>query len=51
MDSTNEHFTYPWIVNSSIHVQLDELVKFIQFSKIQNQNRKNTIVAFLHPHS
>ena len=25
MDSTNEQFTYPWIVNSSIHVQLDEL--------------------------
>ena len=29
MDNANEHFTYPWIVNSSIHVQLDELVKFI----------------------
>ena len=26
MDSANKHFTYPWIVNSSIHVQLDELV-------------------------
>ena len=32
--SANEHFTYPWIVNSSIHV-----------SKIQNQNKKNTIVC------
>ena len=29
MDSANEHFTYPWIVNSTIHVQLDELVLFI----------------------
>ena len=29
MDSANEHFTYPWIVNSIIHVQLDELVQFI----------------------
>ena len=26
MDGANEHFTYPWIVNSSVHVQLDELV-------------------------
>ena len=26
MDSVNEHFTYPWIINSSIYVQLDELV-------------------------
>ena len=26
MDNANEHFTYPWIINSIIHVQLDELV-------------------------
>ena len=26
MDSANVDFTYPWTVNSSIHVQLDELV-------------------------
>ena len=26
LDSAYKHFTYPWIVNSSIHVQLDELV-------------------------
>ena len=26
MDDANEHFTYLWIVNSIIHVELDELV-------------------------
>ena len=26
MDSANEHFTYPWTVKTTIHVQLDELV-------------------------
>ena len=26
MDNANEHFIYPLIVNSIIHVQLDELV-------------------------
>ena len=29
MDSTNEDFIYPRTLNSSIHVQLDELVYFI----------------------
>ena len=42
MHCTNELFTYPYIFNSSIHVQLDELVAFIEFSKIQKQNKKNT---------
>ena len=40
MDNANEHFTYPWIFNPIIHVQLDELV---YFNKIQKENRKNTI--------
>ena len=26
MDNGKEHFTYPWKINSIIHVQLDELV-------------------------
>ena len=26
MDNASKHFTYPWIVNTIIHVQLDELV-------------------------
>ena len=42
MHGASELFTYPYIVNSTIHVQLDELVKF---SKIPNQDRKNTNVC------
>ena len=42
MHCTNELFTYLCIFNSPIHVQLDELVEFIKFSMIQNQNKKNT---------
>ena len=26
MDIANEDFTYPWTVNSGIHLQLDELI-------------------------
>ena len=44
MYSAKECFSYPCIVNSAMHVQLDELVSFIYSSKIQNQNRKNTKV-------
>ena len=29
MDSVKEDFTYPWVVNYTVHVQLDKLVKFI----------------------
>ena len=24
MDSAKDHFTYPWVVNSTVHVQLGE---------------------------
>ena len=47
MDSAHEDFTYPWAVNSIIDMQLDELVIFILFSKMQNQNRKNMNVFSL----
>ena len=44
MDNAKEHLTnHPSVVNSTVHVQLDELVQFIWFSKILNQNRKKNV--------
>ena len=34
MDSVNEHFTYPWIANSTVHVQLDESKAKIEKTQI-----------------
>ena len=45
INNAKDHFTYPWVIHFTVHVWLDELVQWIKFSKIQNQNRKNANVG------
>ena len=45
MDSANENFTYPWTVNSSIHLQLHELV-FSPIHVIQHDPKHDCIYLF-----
>ena len=46
MDSANEHFTYPWIVNSSSHVQLDELVNSSNSARSKTKIGKTIMIGY-----
>ena len=51
MDNANEHFAYPWIVNSINHVQLDDFACiFLLLDSLSHDVIEARCLAFLGHH-